>query len=350
VAAVRAATAAAAPALGRALALAALAGVGACEHAQPFGAPAGEPNVPQSVAFPRQLTFNPAPDFAPSWLPDGSGFIYSFSLGRFDNDFCLGLLPAEGGHRTATICHAPLFGDADSSNVLSEPAVGPGGALAYLRAGSLVGALSPKSLELVAARMGAPDPGRVLVRFPYTAPDSLLHTGASRLHWIGDTCLVYLALQVTYLTQGTFADTLVAPLEIVRLSLAGDSAALALVPGTLGATSLAVDSAGMIVYTLAGDTHVYRRDAAGAAAPAVLYDFGTAGVPADLQLSGSVLVATIGNRLVRATVGDPVVSEIPSPDSTQALRRPALAPSGARVVIELKPANAPADLWLLEVR
>jgi hypothetical protein len=238
-------------------------------------------------------------------------------------------------------------GDSDSTNVLSEPAVGPDGALAYLRASSLNHALSPKSLELVVASLGAPEPGRVLLRFPYTAPDSLLHTGASHLHWIGAGKLAYLAEQVSYITQGTFADTVISPIEIVELTLAGDSATLALVPGTLGATSLAVDSSGAILYTLAGDTRVFRL-AAGGGAASVLYDFGSAGVPADVQVSGRVLVATIGSRLVRATVGDSVVVRIPSPDSTQALRRPALSPGGSRVVVELK-GQGPANLWLLEV-
>jgi hypothetical protein len=332
----------AAPALG--LALAALA---ACEHAQPFGAAAGEPDVPQSLAFPRQLTFNTFADLSPSWLPDGSGIVYSFALGQADNDQCLGILPAEGGHRTRTICHTPIEGDADSTNALSEPAVGPGGALAYLRASSLAGSLAPNSLELVVASLGAPEPGRVVVRFPYTAPDSLLHFGASHLHWVGDTALVYLAEDVVYFTRGTLADTIVTHLEIVRVSLAGSSAALTFIPGTANATSLTVDSTGAIIYTLPGDSRVYRLEAA-AAAPGVLYDFGSAGIPREVQVGGTALVAVIGPTLVRATVGAGALVPIPSPDGTRVLRRPALSPSGSRVVIELK-AAAPADLWLLEV-
>lgn len=324
-----------------------LAALAACEHAQPFGAASGEPNVPYTAAFPRQLTFNTAADLSPSWLPDGSGIIYSFSLAQADNDLCLGILPGEGGHRLRTICHTPVEGDADSTNALSEPAVGPGGALAYLRASSMLGALAPSRLELVAATLSAPEPGRVVIRFPYTAADGLLHASASHLHWLSATALVYLAEQVVYFTHGSFADTVVSPLEIVRVSLAGDSAALTLVPGTAGATSLTVDSAGAIIYTLTGDTRVYRLASAGGA-PGVLYDFGSAGIPSDVQVSGRVIVAIIGGRLTRATVGDSVVVPIPSPDTTQVLRRPALASSGARVVVQMS-GSRPSNLWLLEV-
>ena len=331
-----------------ALALApALAALAACEHAQPFSAPAGEPNVPKAVAFPRQLTFNAGADLQPAWLPDGSGIIYSFSLGQADHDVCLGILPAEGGHQIRTICHTPVERDADSTNALWEAAVGPGGALAYLRESSLLGAVAPNSRVLVVASLSAPEPGQVVVRFPYTAADGLLRSRASHLHWVGATTLVYLAEQVTYLTNGTFADTVISPLDIERANLAGDSATLTLVPGTAGATSLEMDSSGAIIYTLPGDTRVYRLASVGGA-PVVLFDFGSAGVPSDVQVSGKVLVAMIGSRLVRATVGDNVVVQIPSPDTTQTMRRPALAPSGSRVVVELS-RNAPANLWLLQV-
>ena len=325
----------------------ALAALAACEHAQPFGAASREPNVPFVNGFPRQLTFSAGADLRPAWLPDGSGIIYSFELVQQDHDRCLGILPAEGGHLTQSICHVPAMLDADSTNVLTEPAVGPGGRLAYLRATSMVGALSPSRLNLVVASLDDPEPGRAVIGFPYTAVDGLLHASASHLAWVGSTALVYLAEQVTYFTHGSFADTIVAPLEIVQASLAGDSATLTLVPGTAGATSLAVDSSGAIIFTLPGDTHVYRLASVGGA-PGVLYDFGSAGVPSDVQVSGKVLVALIGSRLVRARVGDSVVVQIPSPDTTQTMRRPALAPSGSRVVVELS-RNAPANLWLLQV-
>ena len=319
----------------------------ACEHAQPFGAPPAEPDVPFASAFPRLLTFNPGSDLTPSWLPDGSAIIYTVSLNRADRDLCIGLLPAEGGHQLRVICHTPAALDGDSTNALLEPAVGPGGALAYVRESSLLGAVAPKRRELVVGSLAAPEPGRAIVTFPYTGPDGQLRDDASHLHWIDSTSLVYVVDQVTYFTQGTFADTIVAPIEIVRADLAGASPVFTIVPGTANATSLDVDSSGAIIYTLPGDTRVYRLAAAGGAA-SVLYDFGSAGVPNDVQVRGKVLVALIDGRLKRATVGDSAVVPMPSPDSSQVLGRPALAPSAGRVVVELQ-GDAPADLWLLQV-
>jgi len=334
----------------RRLALAALLALvtpAACEHAQPFSAGTPEPNVPYAAAFPRLLTFNPGADLTPAWLPDGSAFVYAFSLDRADRDLCLGMLPAEGGHRLRVICHTPPALDGDSTNALLEPAVGPDSVLAYLRESSLLGAVAPRRRELVAASLAAPDPGRVVVSFPYTAPDGLLHTGASHIHWLGPTALAYIADDVTYQTQGTFADTIVTPLEIVRVDLSGASPVLTVVPGTAGATSLALDSAGAMIYTLPGDTRVYRL-APGGGAAAVLYDYGSAGVPSEVQVRGKVLLALIDGRLTRATLGDSVLVPMASPDSTRILGRPALAPSGTRVVVELS-GGPPADLWLLEV-
>ncbi len=325
----------------------ALAGLAACEHAQPFNAVSGEPNVPFSTAFPRQLTFSPSADLEPSWLPDGSGIIYTFARGTADNDRCLAILPAEGGHQLRTMCHTPVVDDADSTNTLWDPAVGPGGALAYVRESSLPGDLAPKSRELVVASLGAPDPGLVVVGFPYLGTDGQFRDDASHLHWIGADTLVYLAEQVNYITSGVYADTVTIPLEIGLVDLTGAAPARTVVPGTANATSLAVDSSGALIYTLQGDTRVYRLPRPGGAA-AVLYDFGSAGVPSEVQVSGTVLVAMIGGTLTTATLGDTAVTVIPSPDPAQSVRRPALSPSGARVVIELG-GSRPADLWLLQV-
>jgi hypothetical protein len=328
-------------------ALVTLAILAACEHAQPFGAPPTEPQAPFTATLPRLLTFNAGADLTPAWLPDGSAFIYTFSLNRADRDLCLGILPAEGGHQLRVICHTPAALDGDSTNALLEPAVGPGGALAYVRESSLLGAVAPNRRELVVASLAAPEPGRVVVTFPYTGPDGQLRDGASHVRWVGATALVYVADQVNYLTQGTFADTIVAPIEIVRADLAGASPVLTIIPGTAQATSLDVDSSGAIIYTLPGDTRVYRLAATGGAA-GVLYDFGSAGVPSEVRVRGKVLVALINGQLARATVGDSAVVPMPSPDSTQVLGRPALAPSAARVVVQLT-GGAPANLWLLQV-
>jgi hypothetical protein len=327
-----------------------LAVLAACDHAQPFGATDLGPNQPFSAAFPRQLTFSTLGDVQPAWLADGSGIVYSFATGRADRDRCLGVLPAQGGRRVREICHHPQL-DGDSINALWAPAVGPGGALAYVResASLLINGVAPHSRELVVASMADPDPGRVVLRFPYTAPDGQLHDDATDLHWLSDSGLVFLAEHLTYSFPPYPVDTLYTPLEIVRLDLVGDSTALTVVPGTADATSVAADTTGTIYYTLTGDSRVYRL-APGAGSADTLYDFGAAGAASGVQVRGDVLVATAGGVLYRVHLTAQIAVPFAVPQG-QDVSFPALSPDDARLVVEARPVgtDAPPDLWLLEV-
>jgi hypothetical protein len=327
--------------LASALALALLA---ACEHARPFGTAAGEPDVPYSAAFPRQLTFSPGVDARPAWLPDGSAFVYSYELPQPDHDRCLGILPAEGGHLAGSICPVPSPFDADSTNVLTEPAVGPGGRLAYLRTAALLGRLAPNSSELVVATLGAPSPGAVVLTLPYTAPDAELHSTLGYLRWLDAQTLVYLAEDAIFnVLRG---DTTIVPLEIVRLDVSTSPAGITVLPGTAGATSVAVDSGGALYYTLGGDSRVYRYVAG--AAPDTVYDFGAAGAAGDVQVRGNTLVALAGGTLYRVDLGTKAVTAFATPGS-MTVSRPALSPSGQRVVAEASAAGTLPDLWLFQV-
>jgi hypothetical protein len=321
--------------------------LGACEHAQPFGAADLGPNVPFSTALPRQLTLSAAGDVTPAWLPDGSGIIYSFQrLDRSDHDRCLGILPAEGGQRVRTICHqSPL--DADSTNALWSPAVGPGGVLAYVRESARIGLYAPQSRELVVASLQNPDHGRVVRTFPYITPDGQLHVSASHLQWVDAWTLVYVAEDVFYFTRTLPYDTVTSPLEIVRLSLAGDSVVMSVVPFTSNGSSVAVDSAGSIYFTRLFDSRVWRL-VPGAPAPAVVYNFGTAGIARDVQVRGNVLVATVGGQLYRVDLTSLTAVGIPPVDSL-IFAYAALSPAGTRVVAEAYGLTGGADLWLFQV-
>src|ERR671910_481089 len=76
-----------------------------CEHSSP-AQPEQPPALPPfSSSPPVRLTFNRADDRTPSWLPDGSGIIYSSERqDRSDRDRCLSVLPASGGTISATYC------------------------------------------------------------------------------------------------------------------------------------------------------------------------------------------------------------------------------------------------------
>ena len=346
-----------------------LAGLAACEHAQPFGAADLGPNVPFSTEIPRQLTFNAGPDRDPAWLPDGSGMIYAFGLDRADHDQCLGILPPDGGHRLQSICHVPAHADADSTNVLSNPAAGPGGQVAYLRENSLVGALAPTTRELVVAALSRPDPGRVVLVLPQLAPDGQRVNRLSHLHWLAAGSLVFLAEQVTYAQTPT--DTVETPIEVMRLDFTDTSSTLSVVPNTLGATSVAVSTRATLYVTMQGDSVVYEVEpASGQSAP--LFDFGSLGAASDAQVAGTRLVAVAGaltatlrlGLLVSVDLTSGTVSPVSSTSTTVFYRVPALDPSGSRVVAEsrdvtfFKPSEfspvidtivgTASDLWLFQ--
>jgi hypothetical protein len=328
-----------------AVALAGLATVAACEHAQPFGRADLGPNQPFGFAFPRQLTFSRLGDVDPAFLPADSGIIYSLSLDRPDGDHCLGVMPAAGGHVTTTICHTGPF-DADSTNALWMPAPGPMGLLAYLRDGSAIGATDPSSSELVLAPWGAPDPGRVLVRFPYTDSGGSLVTGIRDLQWWHAGTLVFRSGVLTFTTPPMPVDTLFSANEIVRLDLVGDSVQRTSVPNTAGATSVATDSLALY-YTLPGDSRVYRL-LEGAPTPTVWYDFGAAGAPTRIRVAGRVLAALVGDSIYDVHVGAGTTTVLGLPDSLQVVDI-ALSHAGDRLVAAASASGAPPDLWLLVV-
>lgn len=329
------------------VALAALVGLAACEHARPFSPGAPEPNVPFASAYPRQLTFSASGDVEPAWLPGDSGIIYAFSSGRPNLDQCLGVLPAAGGHLVQVVCHD--LADPDSTSLLREPAVGSGGRLAYLRESSPIIAAAPV-IELVVASLAAPDPGRVVLRYPYTDAGSVLHGSAGSLRWLPDGALVYIAEQLTFTTPPLPVDTIATPLWIEQLDLVGDTGIVTVVPGTAGATSLAVDSAGALYFTLPGDSVVYRLPPGEfGSSPSPWYDFGAAGAASGVQVHGNLLVAVVADtELYQVDVAANTRTRIAPPDS-QRLSQPALSPSGTRLVVQgVKPGIYP-DLWLYQL-
>jgi len=316
-----------------------------CDHARPFAAGSGEPDVPYDSTLPRRLTFSASGDVEPAWLADGSGIVYVFASGLPNGDQCLGVLPPGGGHIGQTVC--PDLTDADSTLLLREPAAGPGGRLAYLREGSVVGAAAPSATELVVATLADPAPGRVVLRFPYTDSGGVLHGSAGQVRWLPDGDLVYIAEQVTFTFPPLPIDTLYTPLWIERLSVSGGTAVVTVVPGTANATSVATDSAGAIYYTLEGDSVVYRV-APGAAAGASWYDFGSAGPVDGVQVHGNRLVALADSALYFVDVSANTRTTIPGSAGLQ-LSRPALSPDGTRLVAEAALPPAFPDLWLFEV-
>src|SRR5262245_52479046 len=87
----------------------ALAGVAllalACSHTDPFSVPPYGTTQPFDPTPPVRLTLNEGADRQASWLPDGSGIVYSTQqLGRPDADVCLAELPPTGGTQRRLVC------------------------------------------------------------------------------------------------------------------------------------------------------------------------------------------------------------------------------------------------------
>ncbi len=348
-----------------------LASLAACDHAQPFPLGPGEPGGPFDGAFPRRLTFRAGANVDPSWSPDGALIAYAFQLPQADHDQCLGVLPSQGGHLEEIVCHVPPVLDADSTNVLSNPALGFRADIAYLRESSAIGAESPHTRDLVVGAMAQPESGRVVLSFPYLAPDGVLHTSLSNLHWLSSTTLVYLAELVTYQTRGTLVDTIVVPLEVAVADVSGATAVVRVVPGTAGATSVSTtpgDSESVYV-TMTRDSVVYAVNAvSGARTP--VYAFDSLGTCVDAQVASGRLVAILGAATESQRAGHVFTARLPAGGPSHLTSgpyvfymRPALSPSGTQVVaeghavtylqVEGGPVdtvvNAASDLWLLEV-
>jgi hypothetical protein len=338
--------------------------VSGCGHSTPFQSGDAQSSQPFSGGSPRRVTYNLGEDRAPAWLPDESGFVYSFErTDRPDHDRCLAVLPPDGGRIVRIICDRTPAAD-DSTNVLSDPAVDATGRLAYIVEGSLTGAVGPSYTALVLGTLVDPVSVRVLRIFPDLSLDPALHEGASQIRWLGPSSLVYLAERVGYPRPCRYCalDTVRTGADIERFELTGPPPAVAVVPGTGDASGVAVgESADVIYYTLGGDARVYRR-ALSTGAVTVVHSF--SGIARDVQVVGSRLIAVVGGNVsfaydsllgytVQTDRGGPLFlvdlvtgSETLLPGGTLAFRHPALSPSGKRVVAE---AGSVADLWVFDL-
>lgn len=343
-----------------------LLGLVACEHGTPFRPDSYGSDRPLVAGSPRRVTYNRGDDRAPAWLADESGFFYSLErTDRVDRDRCLGLLPPDGGRLTRVACDRSLT--ADSTNVLTEPAPEPHGRLIYLVAGSRPSDLAPDTRTLVLGTVLDPMAAQRLVTFPYVAPDTQRHDAASQIRWLDSTTVVFLAERIGYrrLCQGCPIDTLRSGIDIVRLRLNGPAVALDVVSDTRSASSVARgESDDVIYYTLAGDSRVFRR-ALSSGAVSVAYDF-AGSIARDVQVVGGRLLAVVGGNVSfaydsllgfavqRDGGGSLHVVDLASgtdgvlPAGGLLFRRPALSPSGRRVIAEAAP-DSLADLWMYDL-
>ncbi len=233
--------------------LAALLSLAACSHSPPTAysyAPLGPFGSGSDV----QLTFNPRPDYDPSWAADGRSILYTWSPPVAPHDTrCLGLLPADGGTRLWSFCDDG-FTELDSATSFGGAALGAGGALLYLEAASHLEPLS-----------NFPRPGfdRVALFLTDTAHPLVRHTLATfptfigstridwleRLSWTGDSSLAALADTITVKINEGSIDTLRYPIAVVTGRITANGATLQLVAGTLDARDYSMAGSNVVFST-----------------------------------------------------------------------------------------------------
>lgn len=324
----------------------------ACGHSDPFSSTPYGSTEPFDPTPPIRLTLNETADRSPAWLPDGDGIVYSTQpLGRADGDLCLAELPATGGSQRRLICDAASIGPA-ATEAIESPVVGPDGRLAFVRATSAVGAVTPDLQRLeVGPGMDASAAAEVQ-RVPYTIPGEPIHTGLIALRWQRADRLIFVGGGLGYrrLCLTCVLDTVVAGRKVVTLDLTPAGSVLSAVPRTEFASGVAAGASDdEILYTVGGDTRVFRR-VLSTGEVAVAHDFGAAGVARDVHVAGGRLTATVGGRV--AVSVDPDLGPLQwdsggiihvvdlasgadvTLDGPGLFRRPALAPDGRRVVAE----------------
>ena len=318
-----------------------------CDHTGPFPPqqPANAP--PRGGGNPVLVTYNLGTDLRPAWLPDGSGFFYTQErMDRADQDRCLVRMNEDGGSVLEAICDRSASTD-DSIATFEWAAVSSDERLAYLRAGTPVSppTLAPRTLEL---RLGTrTEPAGAAVRaFPYTASSGQMHQSFSFLQWIDASHLVYLAENVSYPAPcpGCAPDTVRTGLEIVTIEVG--TGAMEILPGTAGATGVALSGSDTVYYTLDTSSTIWRRVRS------------TGGVSGAHTFPEVVMEVSAGGGRLAVVTGfgalwyvDPwgTVLQLEAPTPTF-FRRPALSPNGRRLIVEGYTTSTAADLWLFQLR
>lgn len=275
--------------------------VAACEHDQ-----APEPSIPVVDTLPDQgppprLTLNPVMDLTPAYTVDGSSLWYAWERSdQPDQDVCLGLIPVQGGARSRETCHVAPGSVGDSANWYISPAPHPDGRrVAWYQLSSLYRGRGSAGEIVIGPVDATNDPSKLtgLQHFPINAPSGRTHVMPEQLQWANDSTLVYLAVLVT--TNDTLAaqDTFYSGLEIATLTLTGDTAVLASIPGTGLASGVAVAPGGKVYFTRNGDPRIFKTTLTGG--PVTTYhDFGNiSNFARDPVIAGDTIYAIVGGEI-----------------------------------------------------
>lgn len=326
----------------------------ACSHGEPFGPTdrsSSEPFAPNIQ--PLRLTYGGGQ--GPAWLPDGAHFVYAYQSPEHSNgqtppapDTCLGILPASGGHRTASICSTSPF-ERDTLDVYAQPAPAPdGNHVAFLR-----GLLHPVSRSgLTSIVVGALDslPQATILAndgFP-GAHGQVAETGL--LRWLDADRLLLLGADDGVFSPCSSCDPIVIRRWRDAYVLPLDGAPQ-VIPGTEFATSIAVGSAADLFLTFANDGRVMHHDL-GSGAQTVVATFADGMAPRDADYANGRLALVARGKITQMVDddGNPMQGEdqggelqivnvltgavTPLHSETLLFRRPRWSPDGTSLLAE----------------
>lgn len=338
----------------------------ACSHGEPFSAYSNDSDQPfNSANIPIRLTYNQGKDIEAQWLPDGSGFLYTFQRRGFDEgDWCIGVLPATGGRITRTLCPTS-FASRDSVNAWRAGALEAGGLLAYVRTANLPNREAAATHELVVTPWDAPEQILFQRNGPATLPGTVTHGALSQLRWLDAGAFVYRG-ELFGLPRPCLScppDTVISGRDLVLVTLDNGALTSTVIAGTTYASSVAVRGNDEVFFTRADDSRVFRwLRSTGAITTA--YDFGGQGIARGVQISGNRLVAIVGGNVAfvyHTVFQDSVLSDLGGivhvvdlatltdgvVDQFTLYRYPALSPNGRRLLVES--AALTPDLFMFEL-
>lgn len=321
----------------------------ACHHGEPFGPGAPYNEGPRTSTLPRQLTYSPLDDRAPS--VGTTDLVYSQApIGADARARCLATLPVEGGQALRVAC--PPSTTDTFIQTWDEPARSPDGArLAFVWVRSArASQLGAWTHELAVAP--AHDPGATTMRvvLPATLTDGRHANTATQLQWISDrTVRLVLAYDSIWKVKGggagRFTDSILVPVALRDFDV--ETGALTAVPGgdTVGAWAPA--PSGGFWFTPPSSTQLYHVDAGGtrtllATLPAPVLSLAATG--------DGVAVGMVDGTLRHVLASDGTVVRIASPVGGP-VHRVAWHAGSNRLVIAAEGALAgfgvSANLWLV---
>ncbi len=324
---------------------------GACAHSEPFQPDAAAPRGPASTTIPRQLSFNPGDDRAPS-VNAGIVAYSRYDPAREPAARCVALLPPDGGSLVALHCPpTPTPADTFVSTWLEPAIAGDGRRMAFVwQRGARTSALAAWTHELAVAHLDSMRMPHLRLRLGSRRADGRLFNTATKLAWTDDRTVRFIAAyDWIFKVKGGGAerltDTVLVGLALYELDV--PTASLRQVPGGDSVSSWAADPAGPLYVIRDSDSttvHTLAQDGSLRAVAAF------AGPVRDLAVIDGRLVAATGTESIWWL--DPVSGTAGTLRAGGPVHRVA-AGGGRRLIAEVERSaelfGAPANLWLLEL-